>query len=90
MKNWPDFLPFLILLLAIMGGCAASTSGGVKVLRALLLYKQSKREMTRLLHPNAVIPIKIGVLSLPEPILQAMWGFLSIFIALFMLSDQFP
>ena len=41
--------------------------------------------MTRLLHPNAVIPIKIGVQSLPEPILQAMWGFLSIFIALFML-----
>jgi len=85
MKDWPDFLPFLILLLAIIGGCAASTSGGVKVLRALLLYKQSKREMTRLLHPNAVIPIKIGEQSLPEPILQAMWGFLSVFIALFML-----
>ena len=83
-STWPTYVPILIMLLSIIGGCAASTSGGVKVLRALLLYKQSKREMVRLLHPHAIIPIKFGKHVLAEPILQSMWGFLSVFIALFL------
>ena len=84
-STWPTYVPILIMLLAIIGGCAASTSGGIKVLRALLLFKQGKREMARLLHPNAIIPIKFGKHILPEPILQSMWGFISVFIALFLL-----
>lgn len=83
-STWPTYIPILIMLLAIVGGCAASTSGGIKVLRALLVYKQSKREMGRLLHPNAIISIKFGKHLLPEPILQSMWGFISVFIALFL------
>ncbi len=83
-SSWPTFVPILIMLLAIIGGCAASTSGGVKVLRVLLLSKQSKREIVRLLHPNAIIPIKFGKHTLTESILQSMWGFISIFIALFL------
>lgn len=82
--NWPSYVPLFIMLLALIGGCAGSTSGGVKVLRALLIYKQSKREIVRLLHPNAIIPIKFGKHSLAEPILQSMWGFISVFIALFL------
>lgn len=81
---WPTFIPVFIMLLALIGGCAASTSGGIKVIRALLIFKQSKREMTRLLHPNALIPIKFGQHILPEPVLQSMWAFLSVFIALFL------
>ncbi len=82
--SWPTYIPTLLMLLALIGGCAASTSGGVKVLRALLLYKQSRREITRLVHPQAIIPIKFGKHSLPEPVLQSMWGFISAFIALFL------
>ncbi|WED42583.1 TrkH family potassium uptake protein [Legionella cardiaca] len=83
-STWPTYVPVLLMLLAIIGGCAASTSGGVKVIRALLIYKQSKREMVRLLHPHALIPIKFGKHSLSEPVLESMWGFLSVFIALFL------
>jgi trk system potassium uptake protein TrkH len=82
-NTWPMFIPIMILFIAIIGGCAASTSGGVKVIRALLLYKQSKREIIRLSHPHAVIPIKFGKHTIAEPILQSMWGFISVFIALF-------
>lgn len=97
-STWPTYIPILIMLLAIVGGCAASTSGGVKVLRALLVYKQSKREIVRLLHPHAIIPIKFGKHALPEPILQSMWGFISVFLALFLalmvifmaLGNDFP
>lgn len=83
-NTWPTYVPVLIMLLAIVGGCAASTSGGVKAIRALLIYKQSKREMVRLIHPHALIPIKFGKHTLPEPILQSMWAFISVFIALFL------
>lgn len=83
-STWPTFVPILILILAIIGGCAGSTCGGVKVLRALLIFKQSKREMARLLHPNAIIPIKFNKHMLEEPILQSMWSFISVFIALFL------
>jgi trk/ktr system potassium uptake protein len=82
--KWPSYVPLLISLLAIVGGCAASTSGGVKVIRAILLFKQSKREIAKLIHPNAIINIKFGHHGLPEDILQAMWGFISVFIALFL------
>lgn len=83
--QWPSYAPILIMFLAIIGGSAASTSGGIKIIRAILLYKQSRREMVRLLHPNAVIPIKFGQHCLPEHVLQAMWGFISCFIALFII-----
>ena len=73
------------MLLAILGGCAASTGGGIKMIRGLLLFKQSRREMHRLIHPNAIMTIKFGKNVLPEPIIQAMWGFLGAFIALFLL-----
>jgi trk system potassium uptake protein TrkH len=84
-SSWPTYVPVLIMLLSIIGGCAASTSGGVKMIRALLLYKQSKREMRRLLHPHAVIPIKFGRQTLPDQVMQSMWSFISVFIALFLL-----
>lgn len=81
--NWPTLVPYVITFLAIIGGCAGSTSGGIKVMRALLLGKQSKREMKRLIHPNAVITIKFGRHSLADSVLQSMWGFISVFIATF-------
>lgn len=84
-SQWPTFVPMLITLLAIIGGCAASTSGGIKVIRALLIFKQSKREMTRLIHPSAVVNIKFGRHTLPEPVLQSMWGFISVYIASFVI-----
>jgi trk system potassium uptake protein TrkH len=83
-STWPTYVPIMMMLLALIGGCAASTSGGVKVIRALLIYKQSKREMIRLLHPHALIPIKFAKQTLPEPVLESMWGFISGFIALFL------
>lgn len=80
---WPSFAPILIMFLAITGGCAASTSGGIKVIRFLLLFKGSNREIIHLIHPNAICNIKIGEQTLSRQVLQSMWGFISIFAALF-------
>lgn len=80
---WPSFAPILIMLLAITGGCAASTSGGIKIIRFLLFFKSAKREIIHLIHPQAIYNIKFGNYTLPRHILQSMWGFISVFIALF-------
>jgi len=73
--DWPSFLPVLLLFASFMGGCAGSTGGGLKVIRVLLLFKQGMREIVRLIHPNALVPIKIGSTVLPSHVIDAIWGF---------------
>ncbi len=80
---WPGFLPVLLLFASFIGGSAGSTGGGMKVIRFLLLLKQGMREIYRLVHPNAVIPIKIGGKPLPERVIDSVWGFFATYVAIF-------
>jgi len=84
-NNWPTFVPYLIMVIAIIGGCGGSTSGGIKIMRCLLLKEQGKRELKRLIHPQSVVALKLGDETLPENIIQAIWGFVSVFILLFVI-----
>lgn len=77
---WPLFLPVLLITSSFVGGCAGSTAGGMKVIRALLLYKQGKREILRLIHPEAIIPIKVGGKPMDDRVISAVWGFFSLYI----------
>ncbi len=77
---WPTFLPFFIFMFAFMGGCAGSTGGGIKMIRVLLIMKQGSREIHRLIHPNAVLPIKIGNKSVSDRVIEAVWGFFAIYV----------
>jgi trk system potassium uptake protein TrkH len=81
--HWPAMLPFMLFVLAFVGGCASSTAGGMKAIRVLLILKQGYREILRLIHPNAVIPVKLGQRPIPDPILQAVWGFFSVYLIVF-------
>ncbi len=80
---WPGFVPILLLFASFIGGCAGSTGGGIKVIRVLLLYRQGKREIRRLIHPNAIIPIKIGGRPVPDRIIDAVWGFFATYVVIF-------
>lgn len=80
---WPTFLPFLLLLCAFAGACAGSTGGGIKQIRMLLLFRQGFREVRQLIHPNAVIPVKIGGKPVPESVVSSVWGFLAAYIFVF-------
>ncbi len=82
-SNWPTFLPVLLIFASFVGGCAGSTGGGMKVIRVLLLFKQGKREVMRLIHPNARIAIKLDKKPVDRNVIQAVWGFFSIYIAVF-------
>lgn len=83
--TWPGFLPVLLLLTSFIGGCAGSTGGGIKVIRFLLLLKQGMREIVRLVHPNAQIPVKVGGKPMPDRVVDAVWGFFAAYVAIFAL-----
>jgi trk system potassium uptake protein TrkH len=55
----------------------------MKVIRWLLIYKQGAREVLRLVHPNAEIPVKLGNTAVPTRVVEAVWGFFSIYIVVF-------
>ncbi len=82
---WPSFLPFFLFYLAFMGGCAGSTGGGMKVIRVMLIMKQGIRELYRLIHPSALFPVKVGNRVVPDRVLEAVWGFFSVYIVAFAL-----
>ena len=82
---WPGMLPVLLLFASFIGGCAGSTGGGMKVIRCLLLYKQGIREVRRLVHPNAEMPVKLGSMPVPQRVIDAVWGFFAVYVVLFVL-----
>ncbi len=53
------------------------------MIRCLLIYKQGVREITRLIHPSAEIPVKLGSSAVPVRVVDAVWGFFSIYIVVF-------
>ena len=83
-NSWPLFLPYVLLYAAIIGACAGSTGGGMKVIRILLIFKQGFREVQRLIHPRAVIPIKLGRNPVPDRVVEAVWGFFAVYVMAFM------
>ncbi len=81
--TWPSFIPLLLVLIGFAGGSAGSTSGGIKVIRILLLFKQGMREIKRLIHPNAIFPIKLGNKPVSDKIIDSVWGFFATYVAMF-------
>ena len=80
---WPPFLEILLLFTSFVGGCAGSTGGGIKVIRFLLLIKQGLREISRLIHPNAQILVRMGGKNVNHRVVDAVWGFFSLYVASF-------
>ena len=78
---WPMFAPLWMLFLCSFATSAGSTGGGIKMIRAILLYKQVNREMVRAIHPNAVYQVRIGSESVPVNILFAVLAFGFVYVA---------
>ena len=77
--HWPSFLPLLLILLSFMGGCGGSTGGGIKAVRVMLMAKQGVRELSQLVHPNAVIPLKVGNRRVEAKVVSAVWSFFAVY-----------
>jgi trk system potassium uptake protein TrkH len=80
---WPGLLPVLLIIGSFVGGCAGSTAGGMKVIRVELLIRQGRREIDSLLHPNAVLPIKLNKRPVTDNVINAVWGFFALYVISF-------
>ena len=82
-SSWPTFLPVMLIMFSFMGGCVGSTAGGMKSVRLMLIAKQGIRELKQLVHPKAVIPLKIGRHRVEATIVSAVWSFFAVYMFVF-------
>src|SRR5690606_825948 len=81
-------LPALAVLLVLMliGGSAGSASGGIKVVRWLIIIKNTVREIRRTLHARAVLPVRVGASVVSEDVLRSVAAFITLYVGLFAAS----
>lgn len=84
---WPDSSRFILFLLMFIGGCAGSTSGGVKVVRLLLLLKYAQKVLFKVIHPKAIIPIRFNNKTVPEEVIHSIVSFMVIYLMIFFASS---
>ncbi|MFN3872877.1 MAG: TrkH family potassium uptake protein [Ignavibacterium sp.] len=86
-ENWAIFSRMIFFVLLFIGGCAGSTGGSIKIVRHYLLFKNGFLELKRLIHPRAVIPVRVnGKAILPE-IISNVQAFFILYILIFVLSS---
>jgi trk system potassium uptake protein TrkH len=86
-ENWAIFSRMIFFILLFMGGCAGSTGGSIKFVRHLLLFKNGFLELKRLIHPRAVIPVRLNGKSVSPEIISNVQAFFIIYILIFVLGS---
>lgn len=86
-EQWPAMSRLILLLCMFLGASAGSTGGGMKCLRIMLCFKFCYKELFAMLHPRAVLSVKIGGRSVPEDVMRSVLGFLALYMGLFGLSS---
>ena len=84
--KWPVFLWVVLFLLMFIGGCSGSTSGGVKIFRHLIFVKNSLLELKRIIHPNAVLPVKVNDKSISTSGVYKNVSFIFIYFLVFLIG----
>jgi trk system potassium uptake protein TrkH len=73
--QWPAFAPLWLMFLGTFVACSGSAGGGIKIIRAIILYRQMYRELTQLAHPRAMMPLKINDRVVPNQVVFAVLAF---------------
>ena len=81
--KWPEIARLLAVLLMFVGACAGSTGGGLKVSRCLLLFKEARKEMHMLIHPQSIRPIKLEGKVVEHAILRSASNYFIIYVMIF-------
>jgi trk system potassium uptake protein TrkH len=74
-NEWPVFAPLWLIFLGTFVACSGSAGGGIKMVRAMILYRQVYREFTKLAHPSAVSPLKLGERVVPDQVVFSVLAF---------------
>lgn len=83
---WPSFSKGLLLLLMILGACAGSTGGGVKITRMLIAFKSMRAGFKRMLHPHSVQIVSINKKPVDSNVLEGIWVYFSAYAVILVLS----
>lgn len=77
--QWPVFAPVFMMFLGCFASCAGSTGGGIKMVRMVLLVKQARRELVRIIHPRVVNPVTLAGSVMPMSVMTSVLGFMLIY-----------
>jgi trk system potassium uptake protein TrkH len=83
---WPALAQCILLICMIIGGSVGSTGGAVKCMRIMVILKQCYGELLRIIHPRAVVQIKIGRQVVAPDVMTGVWGFMSLYLLLIAIS----
>lgn len=83
---WPSFSKLILFFLMFIGGSAGSTAGGMKVIRILILLKLIKREVSKIFHPKALIPIKVGGKVVSNEVIARINSFMALHMVIFVIG----
>lgn len=84
--QWPRFVWVILALLMVLGGCSGSTSGGIKCIRGVMLWKNIRNEFRQILHPNAVLPMRIDGMNVPQQKRVTLLAFLTAYTMICLLA----
>ena len=84
--NWGAFYIFILCLLMLFCACAGSTSGGIKIVRIIVLFKNAINEFKRQVHPNAILPVRLNGQVIPIDIVTKILAFMFLYLAILVVS----
>jgi trk system potassium uptake protein TrkH len=86
---WPLALPIVLIFTGLIGGCAGSSAGGIKVIRFVVLFKQVGIHIHRLIHPQAIRRMKVDGQPLTDSVVEAVGGFFAVYVVVFFIFMAF-
>lgn len=86
-EKWSVAAQYLLLFLMFIGGCAGSTGGAIKCIRIYILIKQGLKELRQIIHPHAVIPVKLGGKIISPDTLSGIWALFFLYLIIFILAS---
>ena len=84
--KWPFVAQMILATLFFTGACAGSASGGLKIIRLVFVYKYIRRELFKILHPNAVVPVRVNGSTVPNEIMAQMMSFVIFYFGIFAIT----
>ena len=84
--HWSSSAHGLLLVMMLIGGSAGSAAGGVKVVRWLILTRVATREVRHVMHPRAVLPVRLGARVVPDDVIRAVSAFITLYVVLLVIT----
>ena len=83
---WPSFSKWFLLMLMFFGGCAGSTTGSIKIIRLMVLFKKGYQEIQKIIYPRAVMPIRVNSKPISDDVVSSITSFFLIYLFIFLVS----